>query len=172
MKIIMFGMLALMSFLSFTTESFASNTGNEQFTIYLVRHAEKLTDQKNPPLTTCGVKRAQQLATTLEQAKITQIYSTQTQRTEQTAAPLATQLSLNVISYSAKDLAAFSQQIKSTRKNTLIVGHSNTTPQLTALIANTPVDDITEAEYQMLYQVHFQNETAKLTLLKQPLSCH
>ena len=163
--------LSFVGFLALSPISLA-NTENEQtYTIYLVRHAEKQAEQKNPPLTACGIKRAEQLATILEQANIKQVYSTQTLRTEQTAAPLAKQLSLGIISYSADDLSLFAQQVKNAQINTLIVGHSNTTPQLTALVASTPVADITEAEYQMLYQVHFQGNNAQLTLLKQPLVC-
>ncbi|GHF00039.1 SixA phosphatase family protein [Thalassotalea profundi] len=167
--------LILMSFLLNSPISFANASNEEQFSIYLVRHAEKVAnstvDKKNPPLTACGTKRSKQLAVILKQANIKKIYSTQTLRTEQTAAPLAKQLHLEVIPYSASDLASFAQQVKKAKTNTLIVGHSNTTPQLTALVANTPVKEITEAEYQMLYQVNFQGDNSQLTLLRQPLSC-
>ncbi|XQW84780.1 SixA phosphatase family protein [Thalassotalea piscium] len=171
MKIITYIQLCFISLLLLSLESLANTTPDDNYTIYLVRHAEKIAGGKDPALTSCGMKRATQLATILKQAKIKQIYSTQTLRTQQTAAPLATQLNLQVTAYSAKDLASFAQQVKNTKTNTLIVGHSNTTPQLTALIANTPVADITEAEYQMLYQVQFHGENTQLTLLKQPLSC-
>lgn len=170
MKFIMIT-LSLMGILLVSPTISANAQSEQTFTIYLVRHAEKKAAQKNPPLTACGLKRAEQLAKILEQANIKQIYSTQTLRTEQTATPLAKQLSLGIIPYSADDLSFFAEQVKNTQKNTLIVGHSNTTPQLTALVAKTPVAAITEAEYQMLYQVHFQGNNAQLTLLKQPLVC-
>ncbi len=165
-------LISLLSFLIFISPvSAKANNSDEKFTIYLVRHAEKVLEQKNPPLTACGIERAKQLASMLEQAEIKTIYSTQYTRTEETAQPLAAKLNLSVKSYSPKDLAIFAKQAKSENSNMLIVGHSNTTPQLTALIANTEVKDITEKEYQMLYQVHFNGEQAHLTILKQPFTC-
>ena len=151
--------------------SAASTMNDKSFTIYLVRHAEKAVNQKNPPLTSCGINRSKQLAVILEQADVKTIYSTRTQRTEQTAAPLATQQHIAVTHYSASDLAAFSKQLITAGENALVVGHSNTTPQLAALVAKRPVKEITEAEYQMLYQIHFQGSVATLTRLKQPLTC-
>ncbi|MDO6445207.1 histidine phosphatase family protein [Colwellia sp. 1_MG-2023] len=172
MKLITFALLGLMSFLLLTVQAKANKNSSEpQFTVYLVRHAEKVLTQKNPPLTPCGIKRAEQLSVMLEQANIATIYSTEFVRTEQTAAPLAQKLNIPVQSYSPKDLAGFAKQVKQEKKNTVIVGHSNTTPQLTSFIANTLVNEITEQEYQMLYQVQFTGDKAQLTLLKQPLSC-
>lgn len=43
--------------LAFAVNVFAS----DNYSIYLVRHAEKLTDSKNPSLTACGEKRAIQI---------------------------------------------------------------------------------------------------------------
>jgi phosphohistidine phosphatase SixA len=172
MKFITFILVGLMSFLLFPSQAKADvNNSEPQFTVYLVRHAEKVLTQKNPLLTPCGIKRAEQLSVMLEQANIQTIYSTEFVRTEQTAAPLAQKLNIQVQGYSPRDLKAFANKIKAERKNAVIVGHSNTTPQLTALVANTLVKEITEQEYQMLYQVQFTGDNAQLTLLKQPLSC-
>lgn len=170
MKIFILSFLSFMSFF-LPIQTVAANTDN-QFTVYLVRHGEKLLDRKNPPLTLCGIRRAEQLSVMLEKANIKAVYSTEFIRTEQTAAPLAEKLVLAVQSYSPRNLEQFANRIKNEKQNVVIVGHSNTTPQLTALISGEKVKDITEQEYQMLYQVHFSNERAHLTLLKQPLACH
>jgi broad specificity phosphatase PhoE len=169
MKFIILSLISLMSFF-LPVQTVSANTDN-QFTVYLVRHAEKLLDRKNPPLTPCGIRRAEQLSVMLEKANIKAIYSTEFIRTEQTAAPLAKKLALTVQPYSPRDLEKFATQIKNKKQNVVIVGHSNTTPQLTALISSEEVKDITEKEYQMLYQIHFSNKKSKLTLLKQPLVC-
>lgn len=172
MKFTTFLQIGLMSFLLPNYTVIANDSDSEhQFTVYLVRHAEKVLEQKNPPLTPCGLKRAEQLAVILEQANIKAIYSTEFTRTEQTAAPLANKLNLEVQPYSPRKLESFAAKIKQEKQNVVIVGHSNTTPQLTAFVANTLVKNITEKEYQMLYQVKFSGGNAQLTLLKQPLSC-
>ena len=62
---------------------------SDNFTLYLVRHAEKQADSKNPPLTQCGEERAKQLASLLSKAQIKSVYSTNYQRTMSTATPLS-----------------------------------------------------------------------------------
>jgi len=172
MKIFIYSLIIFMGFLPLMNKTLALEpTASTNKTIYLVRHAEKQLDKRDPALTACGTQRAKQLATMLEEAGIEKVYSTNYQRTKQTAAPLAQKLNLEVNEYDPRKLAEFSKQVKKEQGSLLIVGHSNTTPQLTALVANTVVKPITEKEYQMLYQITFINERPQLTLLKQPLTC-
>jgi phosphohistidine phosphatase SixA len=60
--------------------------------VILVRHAERFADGEDPALTAVGEARAQALATTLREAGITTIITTQWRRTRDTAKPLAAQL--------------------------------------------------------------------------------
>ena len=144
---------------------------SDNFTLYLVRHAEKQADIKNPPLTQCGKARARQLATLLSTAEIKSVYSTRYQRTLSTAAPLAKQQHVAIKQYNPKQLNQFALHLKQDRKNALIVGHSNTTPQLTQLLSEQKVAALSEKDYQNLYQVQFIEDKSQLTLLKQPLAC-
>jgi len=144
---------------------------SDNFTLYLVRHAEKKPDSKNPPLTQCGKERAKQLATLLSAAKIKSIYSTSYQRTMLTAGPLSVQQNIAIKNYNPKQLEQFALHLKQRKETALIVGHSNTTPQLTNLISDEKVDAISENEYQLLYQVHFNAGQMQVTQLKQPLLC-
>jgi broad specificity phosphatase PhoE len=145
---------------------------NDSFTIYLSRHAEKLADQKNPQLTECGIQRAQQLASILEKAEIKQVYSTPYSRTLATAQPTATQQSLTIKQYSPAKLTQFAQELLKRKENTLVVGHSNTTPQLAALLSELDVVDITEKQYRHLYQIQVSDSGKTLILLTQPLTCY
>ena len=144
---------------------------SDNFSIFLVRHAEKQKKSDNPSLTVCGQARASQLANLLSQANISTIYSTSYQRTMQTAQPLATLNNLAIKNYSPKSLEQLSIQLKQNKNNALIVGHSNTTPALTMLLSQQDVAALSEDNYQMLYQVQFINETSVVTLFKQPLEC-
>ena len=157
----------MISFLSFSWSSFAA----ESYSIYLVRHAEKLTESKNPVLTVCGKKRAEQLASLLSKAGIDAIYSTSYQRTMQTAKPLAKKQKMAIKNYSPKYLEQFSLQLKQRKENTLVVGHSNTTPILVELLTKQKVAPLTEQDYQYLYQVQVMNQQAVLTIFQQPLDC-
>ena len=58
-------------------------------TIYLVRHAEKQDDSKDPALSECGQKRAQALAALFADIPLAAVYATPYQRTQQTAAAVA-----------------------------------------------------------------------------------
>ncbi|ALO33547.1 histidine phosphatase family protein [Colwellia sp. MT41] len=145
---------------------------NDNFTLYLVRHAEKQADDKKPRLTQCGQARAKQLATLLSTAKIKAIYSTSYQRTMLTAAPLAKQQHVAIKHYNPKQLEQFALHLKQSKKNALIIGHSNTTPQLTQLLSDEKVAALSEDNYQTLYQIQFVDKQAILTKFMQPLVCN
>lgn len=145
---------------------------SDSFTIYLSRHAEKQAEQKNPKLTICGTQRARQLATILEKVIIKSIYSTPYNRTMETAEPTAKQHGLTVTEYSPAKLALFAEELLKRKENALVVGHSNTTPQLSALLSELDVAEITEKEYRHLYQIQVSDSGKTLTLLTQPLTCH
>ena len=154
----------------------------DNFTIYLVRHAEKQANSPDPTLTVCGVKRAQQLANILAKAQVKAIYSSNYKRTLATAAPLAIQNKLVVNKYDPRDLPTLMTKLIQANENALVVGHSNTTPQLAALLTNKKISTtkngeqwlkpLNEDDYQMLYQIQFNDNRANLTVLQQPLSCN
>lgn len=79
-------------------------------------------------LTPDGVIRAAELVNVLGQAGISVIYSTEWERTQMTAEPIATHLSLDVLPYT--DVGALADQIRSNHagKVILVVGHSDTVP--------------------------------------------
>ena len=126
-------------------------------TYYLIRHAEKDrsdSSNKNPKLTEEGVLRARNWSTYFENVKIDQIFSTDYNRTMQTAAYTASQKRLNVESYNPRDL--YNDDFKTLTKgnNVLVVGHSNTTPQfVNAIIGEKKYSDIADDENGLLYIV-------------------
>jgi phosphohistidine phosphatase SixA len=121
--------------------------------IYLTRHAEKATTVTDPALTAEGKVRAQNIAAMLKKANITNIFSTAYTRTQQTAQPLAAVLGLPVQTYNESQIATFAQQIKALPGNTLVVGHSDTTPDLIRQLGGDTVPAIAETEFDRLYQV-------------------
>lgn len=134
--------------------------------IYLTRHAEKAATGTDPALTAEGKVRAQNIAATLKKAGIKHIYSTNFLRTQQTAAPISTLLGLPVVTYDPAQLAAFAQQLKALPDNSLVVGHSDTTPELIRLLGGDAVPAIAETEFDRLYQVSIgQDGDVTTTLL-------
>jgi broad specificity phosphatase PhoE len=137
----------------------------EPTAIYLVRHGEKAADGKDPELTAQGQARAQNIATILHKAGITSIFSTPTARTTQTAQPLALRSGVAVQSYDPKTPKALVEKVKSQNGAVLVVGHSNTLPELVRLFGGAPGADIADNEYDRLYQLNVGAGGAITTVL-------
>jgi broad specificity phosphatase PhoE len=125
----------------------------EPSAIYLVRHGEKAAVGQDPELTAQGQARAQAIATILARTGITGIYSTPTQRTRQTAQPLAQRIGLEVQLYDPRAPKALMEKVKALSGPVLVVGHSNTLPELVRLFGGAPGADIGDDEYDRLYQL-------------------
>jgi broad specificity phosphatase PhoE len=126
-------------------------------TVFLVRHAEKETNVADPPLTQAGRDRAELLAELLADAGIKAIFTSQYNRTQQTAAPLAKRLGLTVTVVPAKDLDALLAKVRALTPGAraLIVGHSDTVPALAHRLTGAEVAELTDADYDRLYVATF-----------------
>jgi phosphohistidine phosphatase SixA len=128
-------------------------------TYYVVRHAEKAAPGPNMssdvPLTPAGEQRALALRDSLLNKKIGHIFSTNTVRTKSTAAPLATALQLPTTLYEPKPDSSFIRMLGKLKKNTLIVGHSNTVDDIVngLCLNNKIIVDLNDTEYDKLYIV-------------------
>jgi broad specificity phosphatase PhoE len=115
-------------------------------TVYIVRHAEKVSEADTTSLTAVGFERAQALADHLSNDHISRILTTPYRRTQQTAAPLSQQLNLPIESYPAKPVGAVVELLQKTKgKNTLVVGHSNTILEIAQGLGTKPTKDKIES---------------------------
>ena len=115
------------------TSQVAETSGMVATTYYFIRHAEK--DRSNPEdpdpeLSQKGLGRAMHWAEIFNDIPLDAIYSTDYARTSMTAAPSAVKQDLTVQYYDpgTMDLEAF--RAENAGKKVLVVGHSNTTPDL------------------------------------------
>lgn len=121
------------------------------YTLFLVRHAEK-DPGADPDLSPEGRVRSALLAEIMKDEAPSLVYSTNLNRTRQTAAPAALELGSPILYYDPSDLDGFAERLKLTGQSALIVGHSNTTPALVAALGGEPGEPIEEAsEYDRLY---------------------
>lgn len=125
----------------------------EPSAIYLVRHGEKMSEHGDPDLSPAGRTRAQHIATLLHRTGISGIFSTPTNRTRQTAEPLAQKTGLAVQVYDPKQPKALVEKVKGLSGAVLVVGHSNTLTELVRLFGGAPGADIGDNEYDRLYQL-------------------
>ena len=88
-----------------------------------------------------------------------------------TTVPLSNKLNIAIKNYNPHQLKQFSLHLKQRKENALIVGHSNTTPQLTRLLGDDIVAALSEKDFQNLYQVQFFEGQTLLTKFIQPHKC-
>jgi broad specificity phosphatase PhoE len=127
-------------------------------TIVVVRHAEKaLGTIDDPPLAPEGEQRSERLARIFGEGSgaghLDAIYVTDTRRTQQTAAPLAARLHLVPVVLPATDISgAASRMLREHRGGTvLVVGHSNTLPQLIRELSGKLIEPIPDDDYGEIY---------------------
>src|SRR6476620_9144171 len=139
------------------------STAAAQSTIFLVRHAEKAGGE-DPDLTETGRARAESLATALKDAGITAIYTSEVKRTQQTAAPLAKALHLEPTMIAAKDRAALVAKLQSSSGNALVVGHSNTIPEIIKALGIAAPITIADNDYDNLFVVLLEEKPRLIRL--------
>jgi phosphohistidine phosphatase SixA len=131
-------------------------------TIVVVRHAEKSTDDpRDPSLSAAGQERAQALIAVLKSAGVTDIYATQYKRTRQTAEPFAQQAGISIVErpVNATNAATYAGDLareiltRSAGKAVLVVGHSNTVPDIVKALSGTAVAPIADSEYDHVFIV-------------------
>ena len=145
---------------------------NEQLQsrFFLVRHAEKVLQQKDPDLLPEGQERAKRLAQILNKIPMRRIYSTNYRRTQLTAAPIAADMHLQVINYVPKDgPEIFSQLLEQPGNgNYLFVGHSNSIPRMVNHLTGKEVyQNIPEDVYDKIFIVSvYENQEVEVLELK------
>jgi phosphohistidine phosphatase SixA len=149
-------LIAVLVFLLIPAAAFA------QTTVFVVRHAEradagmKTGPTSDPDLSEAGRARAESLASLLKDAGIARIYVTEFKRTGQTADPLARQLKIEpvVVSSKKEEVSRLIDQVKAGSGNVLIVGHSNTVPEILKGFGIDEAVVIAEMEFDNLFVVN------------------
>ena len=162
----------------------ASTSPQEDFkptTVFLVRHAERAdAPREDPPLLETGTARAQSLARILAKSGIKAIYTSQYLRTKATAEPLAKQLGIASVAISLKTTAANPRVVTAESiqeivekilqrpgENALVIGHSNSVPDVIKALGGDVVPVIDEKEFDDLFVVTvYAKGKARVTHLK------
>ena len=127
-----------------------------QTTVILVRHAEKATTPAaDPPLTREGESRANALWAAVRDAHVDAIVTTNLTRTRSTAAPTASALHITpevVQAGTPNHVQNVVAAIERHRGHTvLVVGHSNTVPEIIAALGGPKLADICDATFDDLF---------------------
>jgi len=141
----------------------------DQFDIYLVRHSEKIANAKDPSLTQQGQLRSQWLAAFFKSKNIDCLYSSDYNRTRETAAYISKSINVDMSLYDARNLQIIADKLTIDKRSCIVVGHSNTTPDLARLLKANDVPDIDEREYSLFYKVSVAKSQTKFEILKSQL---
>lgn len=144
-------------------------------TIILVRHAEKADDDAaDPSLSAAGEARAEALQEALMHRPLDAVYTTQLQRTVLTAAPVIDTHQPEVkehivtranIPYHVASLAD-TLRTQHPGETVLVVGHSNTIPELVEAVSGYPVAPLADDQYDRFYLVRRSGDTATLLTVR------
>lgn len=127
-------------------------------TVYLVRHAEKSianTSDPDPDISSLGRDRAKALASRLGASGVTAIITTQFKRTQQTAAPLASQIGVTPEIVHAGNIGDTDSTVEAILRHrggkVLVVGHSNTLAPLIAALGGPKLPNLCDSQYSNLF---------------------
>ncbi|WP_178988113.1 SixA phosphatase family protein [Winogradskyella schleiferi] len=161
-KLILLLLVTLLAFPSCIQRKEKTEKKEVVSTYYLIRHAEKDRSDdtdKNPNLTEDGLQRAENWAEYFDNVKFDAIYSTDYNRTKQTATPTAKANQLELQFYNPSNLKMEEFIEKTNRKTVLVVGHSNTTPKfVNELLGEDKYEDIADDNNSNLYVVTISKE--------------
>jgi phosphohistidine phosphatase SixA len=121
--------------------------------VYIMRHLQKADASRDPVLSQEGAVNANSVAELLAARGIKAVFATKTRRAELSAAPLAARLGISVTHYDPSDVPALIAAVRAITGNVLIVGHSNTVPDLVAAFGGAKPAPLTEQDYGIIYQV-------------------
>src|SRR5262245_57696954 len=130
---------------------------------YIVRHAEKLDNSADPPLSAAGKARAERLAEQMADKHISGIFVSNFQRTKQTAEPTAKKFGLQPTVVPARDTSELIERLNLiSGENVLVVRHSNELHLIVnALATEMTISPVGEGEYDNLFVVERQKTLGK-----------
>lgn len=162
--------LLLASLITLSAIPLIAESGASLTTVILVRHAEKVSDTADPPLSDAGKARARELERVLTGTPIDVIYTTQYARTRETAEPLAKSLGVEaqVITAGRTYAAELADRIRRDHRGqtVLVIGHSNSTVDVIRHLGVADPPHIPESQYDDLFICTLSGEEVKLVALR------
>ena len=160
--------------LAVTMLATAATAATAQTTYFIVRHAERADAGKggmgaggtpnDPGLSPEGRTRAASLAAMLKGTRLTAVFTTEFKRTQETAGPAATAHGLTPTVVDADKTTALLEKLQAARGAVLVVGHSNTVPEVIAALGITDRVAIADTEFDNLFIVVSGERPTLITL--------
>jgi phosphohistidine phosphatase SixA len=155
-------LLALVSLTLATACATASAETASSPAFYVMRHLDTPEGERDPDLTTHGQQRAARLAEWFGDARPAAIYVSDFRRTRQTAAPLAARFGLTPIVYDVRDTPGLIARVRAGPLPALVVGHSNTVPDIVEALGGTRPAPLVHADFGDIWTIGRDGATARL----------
>jgi broad specificity phosphatase PhoE len=137
-----------------------------QSVIFLVRHADRASSAEDSLLSATGEQRASCLARTLADAGIAEVFATEVKRTQQTAEPVSREFHIETkIVAKARTADLVSELKKSDRTRVLVVGHSDTLPDIVQRLGAGSIPKFGDREYDRLIIVPMTRHKAQTPIV-------
>ena len=139
--------------------------------VYVMRHLNTPAGEPDPDLLPEGRAAAVALADLMETdafqgaRRPVAIYVSDFKRTRQTAAPTAARLALNLTVYDPRDTAGLLARVRAEPGPVLVIGHSNTVPDIIAALGGTRPAPLVHEDFGDLWVVEPGGATTKLRLV-------
>lgn len=124
-------------------------------TVFVVRHAEKGPEATNPPLTPEGRQRATALARVLSESRITAVFASEFQRTQETVEPLAKAAGLTTVVIPATALDSLVLRLRALPpgSHAVVASHSNLVHLIVEKLSGVRIPLLADTDYDRLVVV-------------------
>ncbi len=127
-----------------------------QSTIFVTRHADRFGTEPDPDITEAGEEQAERLGRLLADANLTQIFTTEFRRTQQTAAPAARLAHVQPVIVKQEQFDELIRLIRSALRpgeSILVVGHRSTAPRIVKALTGKDVPPLQATDYGRLIAI-------------------
>lgn len=121
--------------------------------IYVMRHLHTPKGVKDPDLTAEGQAYAEALAKWLSSDPPTIIFVSNTKRASQTAAPTAQRFKVTPNTYDPSDTPALIARVMQEKGTILVVGHSNTVPDIVAGLGGERPEELVHEDFGDIWHI-------------------
>lgn len=135
--------------------------------VYVMRHLQKAEGQ-DPALSAEGHANARRLAGFFAADPPGAVYVSTTRRAHETAGPLAAKLGVTVKDYDPRDTPGLVARVKAEAGTVLVIGHSNTVPEIVAQLGGGRPADLAETDYGDIFRVRRDGSVERLRLETAP----
>ncbi len=128
---------------------------------YVMRHLNTPAGERDPDLLPEGRRLAEVLSERLRRQPPATIFVSTFKRTRQTAEPLAARLGLTPIVYDPADTPGLVARVRAAPGPVLVVGHSNTVPEIVQRLGGERPADLTHPDFGDLWVIQASGATAR-----------